>query len=78
MLRLDRSAMAMVVSALLAATSANARAQDVPEKYVVDYPIAERFCPPIWAYFQEVQQTVGRVGSRTFRHQPNGGYGLAL
>ena len=55
-----------------------AAAEDGPERYVLEYPAAERFCPPIAGFFDEVQRTIDRVGSRTFRHQPNGGYGLPV
>ena len=51
---------------------------DIVGSYVVDYPTAEHFVPPIEGFFEEVASTVGRVGRRTFRHQPNGGYGLAV
>jgi murein DD-endopeptidase MepM/ murein hydrolase activator NlpD len=46
--------------------------------YVLEYPVAERFCPPIAGFFEEVVRTVERVGYRTFRHQPNGGYALPV
>ena len=29
-------------------------------------------------FFEEVARTIDRVGTRTFRHQPNGGYGLPV
>jgi murein DD-endopeptidase MepM/ murein hydrolase activator NlpD len=49
-----------------------------PQRYVLEYPAAEQFCPPIAGFFEEVVRTFDRVGSRTFRHQPNGGYGLPV
>jgi murein DD-endopeptidase MepM/ murein hydrolase activator NlpD len=44
----------------------------------LSYPAAEQFCPPVDGFFDEVQRTIDRVRSHTFRHQPNGGYGLAV
>jgi murein DD-endopeptidase MepM/ murein hydrolase activator NlpD len=53
-------------------------AAEAPRSYLLDYPPANRFVPPIEGFFEEVASTIGRVGRRTFRHQPNGGYGLAI
>ena len=50
----------------------------VPEKYLVDYPPAERFCPPVRSFFFEVVRTVEIVRGHRVTHQPNGGYGLPL
>ena len=47
-------------------------------KIALTYPVAEQFCPSVDGFFEEVQRTVDRVRSHTFRHQPNGGYGLAV
>ncbi len=47
-------------------------------KYPLSYPPAQQFCPPTEGFFEEVQRTVDRVGTHTFRHQPNGGYGLPV
>jgi murein DD-endopeptidase MepM/ murein hydrolase activator NlpD len=55
-----------------------AAAQETPPKYVFEYAKAEAFCPPTEGFFEEVQRTVDRVGTHTFRHQPNGGYGLPV
>ena len=55
-----------------------ATAEDTPPKYVLEYTKAEAFCPPTEGFFEEVQRTVDRVGTDTFRHQPNGGYGLPV
>jgi len=49
-----------------------------PAKYLIDYPAAEQFCPPLETFFEEVVQTVGEVRGRRFTHQPNGGYGLPV
>ena len=71
-----RWATALLLGCLVQAPSP--AAEGVPTKYPVDYPAAQRFCPPIAGYFDEVQRDMDRVGSRTFRHQPNGGYGLPV
>jgi murein DD-endopeptidase MepM/ murein hydrolase activator NlpD len=55
-----------------------ATAEETPPKYVLNYPKADAFCPPTVGFFEEVQRTVDRVGTHTFRHQPNGGYGLPV
>ncbi len=49
-----------------------------PEKYVVDYPSAEAFCPPVETFFYEVVRNFEVVRGRRFTHQPNGGYGLPV
>jgi len=46
--------------------------------YVLNYRAAERFCPPVASYFDDVQQATQKVGGRSFRHQLNGGYGLPV
>lgn len=51
---------------------------DVPESYAFDYPAAERWCPPVRSTFVDAVQTMSQVGSKRFRHQPNGGYGLQI
>ena len=48
------------------------------EKYVLDYPIAQRFCPPVESYFDDVSQSFQQVNGHTFTHQLNGGYGLPV
>jgi hypothetical protein len=55
-----------------------AGAADGAVRYVTAYPAADQFCPPVAGYFDEVQRTLDRVGTRTFTHQPNGGYGLPV
>jgi murein DD-endopeptidase MepM/ murein hydrolase activator NlpD len=52
--------------------------EGTPVKYPLSYPAAQQFCPPTEGFFDEVQRTVDRVGTHTFRHQPNGGYGLPV
>jgi murein DD-endopeptidase MepM/ murein hydrolase activator NlpD len=53
-------------------------AEESAAPYPLSYPAAEQFCPPVDGFFDEVQRTVDRVRGRTFRHQPNGGYGLPV
>ena len=53
-------------------------AADPVGTYVVDYPHADQFVPPVEGFFEEVASPIGRVGRRTFRHEVNGGYGLAI
>ena len=72
-----------VATCLTASWSANAGEpaeprNDVPEKYVLDYPTAERFCPPIRSAFVEAEQSFGVVRGRRFTYKPNGGYGLPV
>jgi murein DD-endopeptidase MepM/ murein hydrolase activator NlpD len=55
-----------------------AAAEEGEAGYRLEYPLAEQFCPPVAGFFDEVQRTMDRVGNRTFHHQPNGGYGLAV
>jgi murein DD-endopeptidase MepM/ murein hydrolase activator NlpD len=74
--RLKRTAPLSVVLALLLGRFAIAA--DEVGSYILDYPAATQFVPPIDGFFDEVSSTIGRAGRRTFRHQPNGGYGLAI
>jgi murein DD-endopeptidase MepM/ murein hydrolase activator NlpD len=55
-----------------------AAAAEVPEKYILEYPVATEFCPPIRSTFFEVTQTAGMVRGHRFRQQVNGGYGLPV
>jgi murein DD-endopeptidase MepM/ murein hydrolase activator NlpD len=50
----------------------------LPERYLLIYPAADQFCPPVAGFFDEVERTLDRAGYHTFRHQPNGGYGLPV
>ena len=50
----------------------------VPRKYLLDYPPAERFCPPVQTFFFEVVRTFEVIRGRRVTHQPNGGYGLPV
>lgn len=53
-------------------------AEEAARAFVVEYLAAEEFVPPVEGFFEEVASTTGRVGRRTFHHQPNGGYGLPV
>ncbi len=50
--------------------------RQTPHRYILNYPVAEHFCPPVQTLFAEV------AGRRTRRsnvqQHPNGGYGLAM
>src|SRR5262245_55008152 len=50
----------------------------VRDTYTLDYPAGDRWCPPVRSTFVEATQTMSQVGSKRFRHQPNGGYGLPI
>lgn len=49
-----------------------------PERYVLNYPVAQQFCPPVDSYADDVQEAIQKIGGRTIRHQLNGGYGLPV
>jgi len=49
-----------------------------PERYVIEYPAAGQFCPPVETYFAEVVRTFEVVRGHRFTHKPNGGYGLPV
>jgi murein DD-endopeptidase MepM/ murein hydrolase activator NlpD len=53
-------------------------AEEPSGRYVLSYPAAEQFCPPVDGFFEEVHRTIDRTRGHTFRHQPNGGYGLPV
>ena len=56
-----------------------ARGEEQPANdYPLKYAAVDGFCVPIAGFFDEVERTIDRVGTRTFRHQPNGGYGLPV
>jgi hypothetical protein len=48
------------------------------DRYVLNYPAADRFSPPVATYFDDLTQEIQKVGGRTFHHQLNGGYGLPV
>lgn len=55
-----------------------ARHSATPDDYILDYPPAGQFCPPVRTFFFEVVRTFDVVRGRRFTHQPNGGYGLPV
>jgi hypothetical protein len=63
---------------LMAAAAEPEAAHGVPNAYPLDYPAADRWCPPVRNAFVEAAQTLSVVRGRRFRHQPNGGYGLQI
>jgi murein DD-endopeptidase MepM/ murein hydrolase activator NlpD len=67
-----------LVSVLAALGVKPSVAEETPGRYILSYPAADRFCPPVDGFFEEVQRTIDRVRGHTFRHQPNGGYGLPV
>jgi len=50
----------------------------LPEKYVIDYPVADAFCAPLDSYWEDVSQTLQMVDGNMIRHPPKGGYGLPV
>jgi murein DD-endopeptidase MepM/ murein hydrolase activator NlpD len=50
----------------------------VPDKYILNYPVAQQFCPPVESYFDDAENAIQKIGGRTIRHQFNGGYGLPV
>jgi murein DD-endopeptidase MepM/ murein hydrolase activator NlpD len=47
-------------------------------RYVLNYPAAVSFCPPVESYFEDVSEAIQQVRGKTIRHQLNGGYGLPV
>lgn len=52
--------------------------RDVPARFFVNYPAAERFCPPIRTAFADAASTILNVRGRREVVHPNGAYGLPL
>lgn len=50
---------------------------EVPAKFFVNYPAAEKFCPPIRTAFAEMESTLRFVRNKMVHVDPNGGYGMA-
>jgi murein DD-endopeptidase MepM/ murein hydrolase activator NlpD len=46
-----------------------------PARYILNYPAAERFYPPIQGFFDEAARTSDKVRGRRVTRFPNGGYG---
>lgn len=55
-----------------------AGAADAAKEYVIDYPAAKQFCPPLRSTFFEVTRTLVVVRGVRVRQKPNGGYGLPV
>lgn len=53
-----------------------AREAAPPVKYVLEYPTAERFYPPIQGFFDEAVRRVDKVRGKRVTRYVNGGYGL--
>jgi murein DD-endopeptidase MepM/ murein hydrolase activator NlpD len=49
-----------------------------PEKYVLNYPVAQQFCPPVESYFDDVAQSIQNINGHLIRHPLGGGYGLPV
>ncbi|HTU25040.1 MAG TPA: M23 family metallopeptidase [Pirellulales bacterium] len=64
--------------AALAADEPANKSRSAAERYVLDFPAAAGFCPPVENYFNDVSQTIQEVGDDLISHQPNGGYGLPV
>src|SRR4051794_9850290 len=73
---LHRLALAFMICCLGHTSAVGAEA--IASDYVLEYPAAQQFCPPTDGFFDEVDRTIDRAGGHTFRHQPNGGYGLPV
>lgn len=74
----DSSCRVMMGALLLMGRGALAAAEESPAAYPLSYPAADQFCPPVAGFFEEIERTIDRVGGHTFRHPPNGGYGLPV
>jgi hypothetical protein len=73
------SSRAVVFAGVYAVFASSAWGEEPPANdYPLKYPAADGFCVPIAGFFDEVRRTIDRVGTHTFRHQPNGGYGLPV
>lgn len=75
--------LAILFASALSAAFASA-AEPAPEapaplaRYVLNYPAAVSFCPPVESYFEDVSEAIQKVRGKTIRHQLNGGYGLPV
>jgi hypothetical protein len=56
------------------------RADEPPvrEKYLLNYPVARQFCPPVESYWEDVSNTIQNIRGRMIRHPLGGGYGLPV
>jgi murein DD-endopeptidase MepM/ murein hydrolase activator NlpD len=72
---------AFLAAAFVSAVTTCAEEPGAPailDKYVLDYPVAQQFCPPVESYFNDAENAIQKIGGRTIRHQYNGGYGLPV
>ena len=77
-MRKSRCKLRVSVATTLVAFAVQATMAEEAPRYLLSYAAAEQFCPPVDGFFDEVQRTIDRVKYHTFRHQPNGGYGLPV
>ncbi len=71
----------LIILLIVADVSAQQPSKDEPgltANYMVDHPVANRWCPPIRSTFFEAVRDFSIVGRRRIRHRPNGGYGLPV
>jgi murein DD-endopeptidase MepM/ murein hydrolase activator NlpD len=68
----------LLSAALLQAAEESTERAKLPDKYVLNYPVMDRCCPPVRSTFFEANRTFSVVGHRRFTHKPNGGYGLPI
>jgi murein DD-endopeptidase MepM/ murein hydrolase activator NlpD len=73
-----QSGVILLFAADVGARDPAARETRFPENYILDYPIADRCCPPVRSTFFEADRSISVVRGRRFRHKPNGGYGLPV
>ncbi len=69
---------AMIVSALFAQPSLYADEPRLPEKYLLNYPVAQQFCPPVESFWDDVSNTIQNIRGRMIRHPLGGGFGLPV
>ncbi len=73
----------LAITVLILSTRAESQEPTAPDspsldRYVLDYPVVDRCCPPIRSTFFEADRTFSVVRGKRFRHKPNGGYGLPV
>ena len=78
MVRLKALTIGWILLGAHADTGMSSEPEGAPSRYVLDYPAADRFCPPIRSTFAEVTQTFLVVRGHRFSQRPNGGYGVAM
>ncbi|MBW3542259.1 MAG: hypothetical protein KY476_18485, partial [Planctomycetes bacterium] len=68
----------MSIMTVVLAVAGLSFSESLPQKYTLDYPAAEKFCPPVRTTFYEVTRAVEQVNGRRFRHPLNGGFGFRM